>query len=295
MTIAGVYVTQEGVVLGADSTTSAPISPIPGSNGFHYFNYNQKLFEVGEGSTLGVITWGLASLVKSYRTLIAVLADKLANQSPKSVSEVADAWVTIFWAEYAHDLAIPMQRCKDLAAKAPNSAAGANPLARTDAEEAEYLSLSRDLVVGFCIAGYLPSDKAPAAFQIIFDPLANKPTPKLIPQGSYSFWGTPNPIKRLIFGADDILRSSLLKSGKWSGTEAELDAILEQQRFGHPLLPIREAVDFVHTCIYSTIKAMKFSNLFQVCGGPIELAVITSDRKFRWVRHKGWDAAILES
>jgi hypothetical protein len=31
-----------------------------------------------------------------------------------------------------------------------------------------------------------------------------------------------------------------------------------------------------------------------VCGGPIEIAVISSDRKFRWVRHKEWDAAIAE-
>jgi hypothetical protein len=30
----------------------------------------------------------------------------------------------------------------------------------------------------------------------------------------------------------------------------------------------------------------------KTCGGPIEVAVITSDREFRWVRHKGWDVAI---
>lgn len=57
---------------------------------------------------------------------------------------------------------------------------------------------------------------------------------------------------------------------------------------------LRDAIDFAHACIYSTIKGMKFSNFFQVCGGPIELAVISTDRKFRWVRHKAWDAAIDE-
>ena len=41
-------------------------------------------------------------------------------------------------------------------------------------------------------------------------------------------------------------------------------------------------------------KAMKFSDLPQICGGPIEIAVITSDRRFRWVKHKTWDAAIME-
>jgi len=55
---------------------------------------------------------------------------------------------------------------------------------------------------------------------------------------------------------------------------------------------MRDAIDYVHSAIYCTIKAMKFSTGAQVCGGPIEIAVITSDRKFRWVRHKPWDAAI---
>ena len=61
-----------------------------------------------------------------------------------------------------------------------------------------------------------------------------------------------------------------------------------------PRLPIREAIDFIHTSIYSTVKGLKFSRLDQVCGGPIEIAVITSDRLFRWVRHKEMDAAIQE-
>jgi len=41
-------------------------------------------------------------------------------------------------------------------------------------------------------------------------------------------------------------------------------------------------------------KAMKFSHMAPVCGGPVEIAVITTDRKFRWVRHKKFDAAIGE-
>ena len=57
-------------------------------------------------------------------------------------------------------------------------------------------------------------------------------------------------------------------------------------------LPLREAVDWVHASVYATIKAMKFSQLAPVCGGPVEIAVITADRPFRWVRHKKLDTAI---
>ncbi len=60
------------------------------------------------------------------------------------------------------------------------------------------------------------------------------------------------------------------------------------------LLPIREAIDWVHASIYTTFKTMKFSHMAPVCGGAIEIAVATTDRKFRWVRHKEFDAAIGE-
>ena len=35
-----------------------------------------------------------------------------------------------------------------------------------------------------------------------------------------------------------------------------------------------------------------FSRLDPVCGGPIEVAVITTARRFRWVCHKELDAAL---
>jgi hypothetical protein len=97
-----------------------------------------------------------------------------------------------------------------------------------------------------------------------------------------------------MFGCDDDFKADIIKSGKWTGTNAELDALLAKYQLSIPYLPLRDAIDFVHSCIASTIKALKFSNLAQTCGGPIEIAVITTDRHFRWVRHKQWDAAINE-
>jgi len=39
---------------------------------------------------------------------------------------------------------------------------------------------------------------------------------------------------------------------------------------------------------------MEFSHTAPVCGGPVEIAVITTDRSFRWVHHKRFDAAIRQ-
>ena len=69
MTIAACYVCPEGVVFGADSTTTV---------GTRYYDHTQKIFEVGgRGSTLGIVTWGLGGLGDlSYRALISQFADQ---------------------------------------------------------------------------------------------------------------------------------------------------------------------------------------------------------------------------
>ncbi len=294
MTIAACYLSPEGVVLGADSTSTynTPSGP-------HYFNHGQKIFEVGEPNTgtLGIATWGLGGLVvSSHRFLIAALADGLKSKKPKSVLDVAERWSAHFWKAYTTALAADIQACKDLNAKSPYIAVAQVPApnARTKDEEAKFRTLRDGLGVGFCIGGYVLPDRTPAAYQIAFDPLADGPKPAAIPMGTQRFWGAPNIIARLLHGCDENLRKGLLSSGKWNGTEADLDEILKKQRLSHPPAPMRDAVDFTYTCILSTIKALKFSEYAQTCGGPIEIAVITVDRPFRWVRHKTWDAAITE-
>ncbi len=262
MTIAMCYLSPEGVVLGADSTSSALISPGPGMSGYHYFNYAQKLYQLGEESTAGVLNWSLGGFVtKSYRTLIAEHADDLRSKPAKNLAEVADRWCTRFWDEYSSGfIGQYVELCKDLDSKKPfdQLARSADPATRTREEEDQYQSLKFGLVAGTCVGGYWPPDRTPAAYWMMFDPLSGKPEVQTIDMLTYRFWGAPNPIKRLIFGSDDDLKSAIMASGKWNGTEDELNAILDQQQLAHGILPIRDAIDFVHACIYSTTKARNF-------------------------------------
>ena len=289
VTIAACYVSPEGLVLGADSTTTYVLN---GAN--HYFNHAQKLFEIGEDSTLGIVTWGLGGLgLKSYRSLIATLSDNLAATPPTSVADVCEKWIDIFWQEYVGFAGYA--RWEVLNKKAAHDPAQPAPDKRTEDEEREFTNLSYIFVVGFCLGGRLSSDRSAAAYQMIFDPKAGRPSPVEIPLGSFSFWGAPNIVSRLIFACDGNLSGSILKSPHWSGTAADLQTLLNEHHMMHPPnLPVREAIDFVNFCIFSTIKALKFSNFSQICGGPIEIAVITSDRKFRWIRHKPLDSAVTE-
>ena len=114
MTIAACYVSPEGVVLGADST-----STYGNPNGPHYYNHAQKLFQIGENSTLGMVTWGLGGLAtRSHRMLMALLADDLMAKPATSVADVAQRWTDQFWAVYnAPPVNVEIQRCQALAAK----------------------------------------------------------------------------------------------------------------------------------------------------------------------------------
>ena len=284
-------------MLGADSTLTVLVSAA-GQTGYHYFNHNQKLLEVGQNSTLGIVTWGLGSLEGlSYRTLVAQMADQLAPNLARTMPEdAAKHWVSIFHPKYAAAIA-SVSQWTQLVAKPPfdPKAATPNPSARTQDEEKTFEQFKAGLTVGFCLGGYSLPDRIPQAYITIFAPTDIKPpTPIKLVQGQYGFWGAPNMVERLIFGRDAGLMSKLKESGKWVGTDAELVAIVNSHQLHHGPVPMRDAIDFIHTCIFSTIKAIKFSNLPQICGGPIELAVITTDRNFRWVRHKTWDTAVTQ-
>ena len=204
------------------------------------------------------------------------------------MAEVASRWASDFWSVYsAHP---EYQRFVQLHNKAAHNPASKppNPAERTQDEETAYGNLKLVLPVGFLVAGYVLPDRTPTAIEVLVDPIKGVTQSGPV-VANWRAWGAPNMMIRLVKGFDSNLLDAILASGNWTGTPADLHAVLAKFELLHPILPIRDAVDFVHSCIHSTIKALKFSALSQTCGGPIEIAVITSDRKFRWVRHKPWD------
>src|SRR5437870_5646057 len=117
MTIAACYLSSEGVVLGADSTTTMFVaSPGPHPGGAeHHFNFAQKVFQIGSEGTLGMTMWGLGGVgATSYRTLIARFADDLVRQPPQSMQEIAVRWSGFFYGEYSAAYAPLLQRFQQL-------------------------------------------------------------------------------------------------------------------------------------------------------------------------------------
>src|SRR4029079_9748282 len=100
LTIAVCYVSPEGIVLGADSTTTFQFGGVP-----HFYNNAQKIFEIGENSTYGIACWGLGGFGNvSYRTLVARLADDLAGRAPVDVEDVATRWAGLVYQAYNNSL-----------------------------------------------------------------------------------------------------------------------------------------------------------------------------------------------
>lgn len=263
MTIAAAYLTSEGVVFGADST-----STIRTQQGVaQLFNYAQKIFEVGENSRIGVCTWGAGSVGGvSHRTLIARLADKLDLEKVK-VSAAAENFAKIVAERYEDG--------KDIG------------------------------TIGYLLGGWDADTHNPECYQILFEA---KKKPRIVPLsvGEASFFGCPEFFTRVFYGFDSRLPQKLLgelKKGKLlvqdpsleqAFTKAFNNAAAPLRAAGFRDLPIREAIDCIHMYLHVTIKAFKFRYGPPICGGPIEIAFVSTDRSFRWVLHKDFNRAIYE-
>lgn len=285
MTIAACYLSSEGVVLGSDSTSTRirPGSAVVGNlPRFEHFNFAQKVFEFGKDSTAGIVFWGLGAIGEtSLRSIVADAEMQAKSKGISKLTDVAQLFSQIFWTSYVSFFG---KEIAYLNVKPGNAD-----------EERQQEALAQGLSGGFCIGGHWGNETAPQAWVVQYSPrMPTAPMPMKLSIGQTGFWGWSNLVERLVVGIDSPVLDSILKSGKWNGTKQDLESIV----LGHSLywpdydLPIREAIDWVHASIYATIKTMKFAPLEKICGGPIEVAVITTDRQFRWVCHKNLDEAI---
>jgi len=263
LTIAAAYLTSEGVVLGADSTITI-------GNGVQMMNHNQKVFEIGQDSTFGLCTFGAGLIgATSHRTIAALLGDWVRAQ-----------------------------------ATAPDTLSVANELA---AMALRMAPVTPDFGVGYYVGGCDPMTREPKCFRVAigFDPQAGALTQVVTPlQRGANFSGQPKFFTRLFMGIDNELQQQLrtilgqmINAADPKAGEGQFDSVINAllPHFvaqGFTDLPVRDAIDYLHSILHVTIKAMKFKFGTPVCGGLVEIAVITTDRKFRWVLHKGFDSAI---
>lgn len=265
MSIAAAYLVSEGIVFGADSSTTVQVSKPDGTGGVvQLLTHSQKVFEVGDKSRIGICTWGTGSIGNiSHRTIVAQLADKISNET--TVEVAAKELVNIV-----------------------------EPLVKETGTD----------FVGYYLGGWNPKSHKPACFHIEIRQDFKKIEP--FPLGLCSFSGNPIFFQRVFRGFDPRLQDNLrdeLKRVFSDNLPENFDNVYNEAfnkvsvplaATGFPDLPIREAIDFVYSYLHITLKAEKFKFGPPTCGGPIEIGFVSTDRLFRWVRHKPFYSAIVE-
>ena len=273
MTIAAAYLTSEGVVLGADSKTTYQTA----SGDKQLLDHAQKIYEIGEGGTFGLCTFGAGHIGDvSHRTVAALVADSFDGK-PATMKMAAKALTNILEA-----------KAKAGAIKHPFLVGyyiGGVEAGRTPCCTRITMSTSKDAGTGA------------VDYSVSQDPLRI---------GQSQFDGAPEYLFRLIHGCAPGLQDALLKELRASlealpgDFDAKFNKAFEKTRAtfasgGAADIPLREAIDFVHAHLQMTVKAFKFKIGPPPCGGPVEVAYISTDRPFRWAKHKQFDSAIREN
>ena len=263
MSIAAAYLTSEGVVFGADSAITVSPKGAPLAGALQIFNHAQKIFEIGpqRQGRMALVTWGAGNVGKlSHRTVAARLADRIDGTT--SIQRAA-------------------QILQELV-----------------------LEAKPDERFGYFLGGTDLPSREPRCCMMDFSP--NQPVKTVdFSVGEALFQGSPDLFIRAFHGCDPGLLQMLVAHLKGAIGDKIPDiekifsvalnaALAKIPHGGYQDLPIREAIDFVHMYLHLTIKGFKFRFGAPVCGGPIEIGFITTDRYFRWASHKTFGTAISQ-
>ena len=265
MTIATGLLAHDGVVLGADSTVT--VSDAQGRMR-HLFAGGQKVFQLGMDRHYGFLLFGpLAFGTRSYRDLLVEFDASLGPDNPP-LRELAERFLAFAWERWP------------------------------DATDDPDLEFPASPGTGLMIGGIGDSDRR-CSFAYLHSMVKEADDRQALlhitQPGGFIFDGCPSPASRLVYGFDDVAWSIVSPFIPGDQQQAILDQLQAPSEFRaapSPTLPLRDALDYVHWIVYSTIKYYKFTELPTVCGGKVELACVTSDRGFRWITHKSLDWSI---
>ncbi len=248
MTIAACYLSSEGVVFGADSTTTMFVQG-PGPNPIgadHHYNFAQKIFQIGDDdqSTLAITMWGLGSLGElSYRTLIAEFSDDLVARPVGTMADVADRWNNTYWSAYSRQFGSIIAKARVLVGQGT----------RTPDEETELSFLQQNFSGGFCLGGYRLPNRKPEAYEVVYQPSQAGPqAPQPLAIGTAKFWGCPNIMHRLLYGVDFGMLAAIESSPHWTGTQDDLVHLASPYLYCNRFLVTLLAGPYILTCVEDT-------------------------------------------
>jgi len=256
MTIVIALQASEGLVLGSDSAVSLKH---PEGGILNIFEYAEKLSPIKD-YPIGTLTWGIGSIGdRPIKSLVSEFSDGL-----ESFLRVTTSYAT------------PKYTVREIAERLHTFMKG------------KYAQAGEQSVLGMYIGGYSEGSFFPEGYE--FEIPRSEEVTRLFPDrdGKPNFgfvWrGTPGPITRLIKGYD--IRTPKIFKGDAPLTEEEKKA-LDGLSYSIPIgsMPLQDGIDLVKFLVSTAIGISRFGIGAPVCGGEIDIAVVTRDG-FRWVKKK---------
>ena len=305
MTIAVSIKVGEGLVLAADSTSSY-FSQGTLAQSYHHA---RKLLQLSD-FPIGVLTYGLGNIAgRNLESLVAefeLQVGRVHTAGNYTVQELSQRLHDFILAKYDHTFpppallpgAGPAAVGGAADAPAPNgpsaTPAGGDDDSAVAAAPAQPPAPDERPQLGVVVGGYSHDEFFPDEFQFV---IPGSPPGEIWPdiggQQLYGvrWWGQTAPIERLYLGCDF---NGFVQWFADNGV-SEVDAMAYYQqlrdRIMWPIIyegmPIQDAIDLAVYLVNVTIGHSRFAVGPAVCGGPIDVATITS-AGFRWVKRKDW-------
>lgn len=279
MTICVSVKVSEGLVLAADSA-----SAVHGRVGQDHpggilktYDHVRKVTQIKD-YPIGTLTWGTSLIgARSVQSLIEEYEHKL--QSLRELEERMKE------KRMRGEEGEPFEyRVKDIAQGLLNHV--------KEYYDAEFASLSKKPFLGMLVSGYSSGQFFPEQWEFELPMKSElkerRPDVEGKPNFGADWFGLTDAITRLHWGRDD--RALQILSNRFNVPHQEISELLAPLQY--PVLfagmPLQDAIDYAVYLINVTIGRFRFVVGAPVCGGDIDVAVITPN-KFSWVRQKSWE------
>ena len=272
MTVVVCVKVSEGLVLAADSTVAIPgrltIGGTTADGIVKTYNHGRKLCHIKD-YPVGVLTWGLAligsrnieSLVREYEHgLLSVQDSEEQGEALEfSVKDIASGLLS------------------HLRAKYQDASAHAGDRGRR--------------TLGVMVSGYSSSAFFPEQylFELPRDEAVQpiRPDKDGKPDFGANWYGLTDAITRFHWGRDD--NAMALLASKFSLAPDDIATALRPLQYGIIFdgMPLQDAIDYAVFIVNLEIGRYRFAIGAPLCGGEIDVAVITPEG-FEWVDRREW-------
>jgi len=276
MSVVIIVKVSEGLVLAADSAATIMGSLIHPERGViqegvlkTYFN-GKKLLQVGD-YPIGVVYWGTAQI--GLRTVESIIREWEYNQGWRYTIDHN----RIHGPDTSYTVKDCAESLQDHLTKFYSEFDKKNP----------------PRPIGLVVAGYPEGAFFPKIwrFTLTVDGGSGvvdaRPDQNDKPDFGAHWFGSTDAIKRLHFGRDDKVIEVI--SGKYNLDAQDVSDTLGPLQYQIPfaVMPLQDAIDYAYYMINVAIGRYRFVLGPELCGGPIEIAVITQ-QEFSWISRKTW-------